>query len=87
MNSEVAKFSLANVLDDIAQGVDESVAIIGMGCRFPGAVASPAEFWQFLVDGRDAVRAVPGDRWAPMGADELDMDTELKDTMTWWFPR
>jgi acyl transferase domain-containing protein/nucleoside-diphosphate-sugar epimerase/SAM-dependent methyltransferase/acyl carrier protein len=39
------------------------IAIIGMGCRFPGA-DNPDEFWSLLAEGRDAVRPVPPDRWA-----------------------
>jgi acyl transferase domain-containing protein/ubiquinone/menaquinone biosynthesis C-methylase UbiE len=40
----------------------EPIAIVGMGCRFPGA-DSPAAFWRLLRDGVDAVREVPADRW------------------------
>jgi myxalamid-type polyketide synthase MxaE and MxaD len=40
----------------------EPIAIIGMGCRFPGA-DSPEAFWGLLRDGVDAIREVPGDRW------------------------
>ncbi|RKR91092.1 amino acid adenylation domain-containing protein/thioester reductase-like protein [Micromonospora pisi] len=39
-----------------------AVALIGMSCRFPGA-ASPDEFWDLLVQGRDAVREIPAERW------------------------
>ncbi|WP_203073864.1 SDR family NAD(P)-dependent oxidoreductase [Falsiroseomonas ponticola] len=39
------------------------IAIIGMGCRFPGA-EDPDAFWTMLAEGRDAVRPVPPDRWA-----------------------
>lgn len=42
--------------------VTEPVAIIGMACRFPGA-SSPAELWQLLRDGVDAVTEIPPDRW------------------------
>lgn len=41
---------------------DEPIAIVGMGCRFPGA-SSPDEFWRILVDGVDAISDVPADRW------------------------
>jgi acyl transferase domain-containing protein/acyl carrier protein len=41
----------------------EPIAIIGMGCRFPGEANSPAQFWQNLYDGIDAIIPVPGDRW------------------------
>ncbi len=40
----------------------EPIAIVGIGCRFPGA-DGPAAFWQLLVEGRDAVGEVPADRW------------------------
>ncbi|MEU6674699.1 beta-ketoacyl synthase N-terminal-like domain-containing protein [Streptomyces sp. NPDC046925] len=41
------------------------VAVIGVGCRLPGGVTSPAAFWQLLSEGRDAVGTVGDDRWAP----------------------
>ncbi|MEV0522617.1 beta-ketoacyl synthase N-terminal-like domain-containing protein [Streptomyces sp. NPDC050439] len=47
-----------------AQG-DTPVAVIGIGCRLPGAVTSPAAFWRLLGEGRDAVGTVGEDRWAP----------------------
>jgi acyl transferase domain-containing protein len=37
------------------------VAVIGMSCRFPGA-NSPAEFWDLLSKGNDAIRPVSPDR-------------------------
>ncbi|HEX4914099.1 MAG TPA: type I polyketide synthase, partial [Vicinamibacterales bacterium] len=40
----------------------EPIAIVGIGCRFPGA-RGPAAFWDLLAGGGDAVREVPGDRW------------------------
>jgi acyl transferase domain-containing protein/acyl-CoA synthetase (AMP-forming)/AMP-acid ligase II/acyl carrier protein len=40
----------------------EPIAIIGMGCRFPGA-KSPAAFWELLRNGVDAITKVPADRW------------------------
>lgn len=40
----------------------EPVAIVGMGCRFPGA-ASPAQFWQLLCAGHAGITEVPPDRW------------------------
>ncbi len=41
---------------------DEPIAIIGIGCRFPGA-DGPAAFWQELSGGVDAISEVPADRW------------------------
>ncbi len=42
---------------------NEPVAIVGIGCRFPGG-PDPAAFWQLLVDGGDAVGPVPAARRA-----------------------
>ncbi len=43
--------------------VAEPIAIIGMGCRFPGGVDSPEAFWKLLRDGVDAISEVPPARW------------------------
>ena len=40
----------------------EPVAIVGLGCRFPGA-DSPDGFWRMLDGARHAVAEVPADRW------------------------
>ncbi len=45
----------------------EPIAIIGLGCRFPGDAVTPAAFWELLRSGRDAVAEVPAGRW-PVGA-------------------
>jgi 3-oxoacyl-(acyl-carrier-protein) synthase/SAM-dependent methyltransferase/NAD(P)-dependent dehydrogenase (short-subunit alcohol dehydrogenase family)/acyl carrier protein len=39
------------------------VAIIGIGCRFPGGAISPEAFWDGLISGFDAVRDMPSGRW------------------------
>ncbi len=43
----------------------EPIAIIGIGCRFPGGIDDPASFWNFLKGGGDAIQEVPADRWNP----------------------
>ena len=43
--------------------IAEPVAVVGIGCRFPGNVTGPESFWQLLVDGGDAIGEVPPDRW------------------------
>ena len=42
----------------------EPIAIIGLGCRFPGEVNGPDQLWDFLAERRSAVTTVPEDRWA-----------------------
>ncbi|MGY0020375.1 alpha/beta fold hydrolase [Streptomyces sp. YJ-C3] len=39
------------------------VAVIGVGCRFPGGADSPTAYWRLLSEGRDAVGTVPEGRW------------------------
>ncbi|SCD83224.1 Phosphopantetheine attachment site [Streptomyces sp. DpondAA-F4a] len=41
---------------------DEPIAIVGMGCRFPGDVSSPEELWRLVAEGREAVGEFPTDR-------------------------
>ncbi|PYC78533.1 3-ketoacyl-ACP reductase [Streptomyces tateyamensis] len=41
---------------------DEPIAIVGIGCRFPGGVSSPEELWQLVAEGREVLGAFPADR-------------------------
>ena len=50
-------------LDARDRAQDEPIAIVGMGCRFPGGATSPDAFWRLLHDGVDAITEVPRDRW------------------------
>jgi len=46
----------------------ERIAIVGMGCRFPGGVHSPESFWKLLANGVDAVGPIPSERQSLMNA-------------------
>lgn len=41
----------------------EPIAVLGMGCRFPGGADDPHGFWEVLRAGRDATQEVPRARW------------------------
>ncbi|MFD0636623.1 SDR family NAD(P)-dependent oxidoreductase [Catenulispora yoronensis] len=45
-----------------AVAADEPIAIIGMGCRYPGGVESPDQLWRLVADGLDAIGPFPEDR-------------------------
>lgn len=40
----------------------EPLAIVGMGCRFPGGVETPEDFWTLMAEGRDGIVEIPADR-------------------------
>ncbi|MBO4272440.1 type I polyketide synthase [Microbispora triticiradicis] len=40
----------------------EPIAIVGMGCRYPGGVGSPQDLWDVVSGGRDVVSEFPRDR-------------------------
>ncbi|WP_158613084.1 type I polyketide synthase [Nocardiopsis sp. Huas11] len=56
--------------------MDEPVAVVGMGCRFPGGASGVDAFWDLLVEGRSGVVEVPPDRWDL--ADFHDEDPEAE---------
>jgi len=56
--------TLAEEFNKISRvAVAEPVAVVGIGCRFPGDVVGPDSFWDLLVEGRNAISRVPEDRW------------------------
>ncbi len=62
--------TLQTKLNAVEQAKKEPIAIVGMGCRFPGGANSPEAYWQLLQDGVDTIRKPPTDRWDSEIADE-----------------
>ncbi|MBF0288094.1 MAG: type I polyketide synthase [SAR324 cluster bacterium] len=50
-------------LQQLEYSKKEPIAIIGMGCRFPGGANNPEAFWDLLKEGKDVITEIPPDRW------------------------
>ncbi|XIJ17220.1 type I polyketide synthase [Lentzea sp. JNUCC 0626] len=58
---------------------DEPIAIVGMSCRFPGGVRSPADLWRMLEAGGEGISRFPADRgWDLDGLFDPDPDAPGK---------
>ncbi|MEM9291840.1 MAG: beta-ketoacyl synthase N-terminal-like domain-containing protein [Acidobacteriota bacterium] len=63
-------------------GAAEPIAIVGLGCRFPGA-SSPQAFWNLLAGAVDAVAEVPDDRWDTDALYDAEPQTPGKMSTRW----
>ncbi|MEQ8765883.1 MAG: SDR family NAD(P)-dependent oxidoreductase [Planctomycetota bacterium] len=54
------------------------IAVVGLGCRFPGGADDPAAFWELLANGRDAISRVPEARWDADAWHDSDPDAPGK---------
>ena len=54
---------LQKKLERLEQRRDEPIAVVGVGCRFPGGAQGPDAYWRILSEGVDCIRDVPADRW------------------------
>src|SRR3954454_22118499 len=50
-------------LKEAERARNEPIAIVGIGCRFPGGVCDPQSYWELLEGCRDAIGRVPASRW------------------------
>ncbi|MER7670075.1 type I polyketide synthase [Kitasatospora sp. NPDC096128] len=49
-------------LREVEERGHEPIAIVGIGCRYPGGIQAPEDFWNLLAEGRDGVAGIPTDR-------------------------
>jgi acyl transferase domain-containing protein len=50
-------------IEDLERQKNEAIAIVGMGCRFPGGADTPESFWELLRQGKNGITTVPPQRW------------------------
>ncbi|MGC4776629.1 type I polyketide synthase, partial [Micromonospora chalcea] len=49
-------------LRDVEADAQQPIAIVGIGCRFPGGVRTAEELWDLVASGGDAIASFPTDR-------------------------
>ena len=59
------------------------VAVIGLGCRFPGSATDGDAYWRLLADGQDAITEVPSTRWDIARYYDPDPDRPGKTNSRW----
>src|SRR5471032_2757608 len=65
------------------QAATTPIAVIGVGCRFPGDVSGSATYWQLLADGRNTITEVPRSRWDLDAYFDPDPDKPGKTNSRW----
>ena len=83
LTSSESDFNAETVSVRDRQLLDEPIAVIGLGCRFPGDIAGPEAFWRFLCEGRSAVGEVPPDRWPRFDDGSPEVAAALSRTTRW----
>ena len=60
----------------------EPIAVIGMGCRLPGAPNLEA-YWSLMAEGREGIREIPADRWNVDDFYDANVDAPGKIVTRW----
>ncbi len=79
----VAIKDLRTRLESMEQAQNEPIAIIGMGCRFPGSGENVDAYWRMLLDGEDAICEIPRERWDAEALYDPDPATPGKMSTRW----
>ncbi|MFI1399302.1 type I polyketide synthase [Streptomyces sp. NPDC020681] len=57
-----------SALSPLPPSPEDPIAIVGIGCRFPGGVDSPQALFELLMGEVQTAGPIPEDRWAPQRA-------------------
>ncbi len=71
--------ALKNQVQTLQSSQTQPIALVGIGCRFPGNANNADEFWQLILSGTCAVGEVPPERWD--GDTFFSDDPETRGTM------
>ncbi|MFI1019120.1 type I polyketide synthase [Streptomyces sp. NPDC020965] len=64
--------------ETVRAAADEPIAIVAMGCRFPGGATDPDGLWRLLTEQSDAMTPFPTDRgWDLDGLDSSELGAEI----------
>ena len=63
MSENSGRHTALNNSQSYSEPSKEPLAIVGIGCRYPGGSTSPDAFWQMLGKGEDAICDIPPERW------------------------
>ena len=63
--------------------LDEPIAVIGMGCRFPNGISGPDALWDFLCERRSSIGKVPDERWELFDDGSAEVKAVLARTTRW----
>ncbi|MFM9034351.1 MAG: SDR family NAD(P)-dependent oxidoreductase [Mycobacterium sp.] len=61
----------------------EPIAVIGLGCRFPGDIGGPDELWDFLAAQESGIREVPEGRWSVFEDGSAEQAAVVAATTRW----
>ena len=63
--------------------LDEPIAVIGLGCRFPGGISGPDALWEFICERRSSIGEVRRERWERFDDGSPEVKAALASTTRW----
>jgi acyl carrier protein len=83
ISDHLKRQTTSETMDSDGKYTNDPIAVVGMGCRFPGGCNTPEMFWNFLEAGGDGITEVPPDRWDVDAFYDSNPDNSGKMTTRW----